>query len=111
MCRLSLGTGLLQLGFQLLVLFVEALDCGLLHQNRLGHVVRRRRLLTHVLLDARLGLRVTRLARVFGLLEAAEQAVNQGLFFSVHGATSWGSGTSDSVKDGAYRRGIQSLLR
>lgn len=77
LCSLSLGTGLLQFGFQLLVLLVEALDCRLLHQDGLGHVVRRRRLLAQVLLDARLGLRVTRLAWVFSLLDAAEQAVDQ----------------------------------
>ena len=46
-------------------------------------------LLAQVLLDAGLGLRVARLAWVFGLLETAEQAVDQGLFFSVHQATSW----------------------
>jgi len=37
-----------------------------------------------VLFDARLRLRVARLAGVLGLLDAAEQAVDQGLFISVH---------------------------
>ncbi|MNV78328.1 hypothetical protein D3C71_1718110 [compost metagenome] len=108
---LGLGTGLLQFGFQLLVLLVEALDRCLLHQDRLGHVIRRRRLLTHMFLDTCLGLRITWLARVFGLLEAAEQAVDQGLFFSIHGATSWGSGQRTASKMGRTGAGFNHWRR
>ncbi|MNP33224.1 hypothetical protein D3C76_1264480 [compost metagenome] len=89
---LGLRTRLLEFGFQLLVLLVETLDRSFLNQNRLGHVVRRRRLLTQMLLDACLGLGIARLARIFGLLDAAEQAIDYGLFFSVHEATSWEAG-------------------
>ncbi|MNN31915.1 hypothetical protein D3C81_1456210 [compost metagenome] len=108
---LGLGTGLLEFGFQLLVLLVEALDCGLLHQDRLGHVIRRRRLLTHMFLDARLGLRITRLARVLGLLDAAKQAVDQGLFFSVHGRPHGVAGHRTASKMGRAGTGFNHWRR
>ncbi|MNR33436.1 hypothetical protein D3C85_1511090 [compost metagenome] len=108
---LGLGTGLLQFGFQLLVLLVEALDRCLLHQDRLGHVIRRRRLLTHMFLDARLGLRITRLARVLGLLDAAKQAVDQGLFFSVHGRPHGVAGHRTASKMGRAGTGFNHWRR
>jgi len=111
LCSLSPGAGLLQLGLQLLVLLVEALDCRLLHQDGLGHVVRRRRLLAQVLLDARLGLRVTRLARVFGLPDAAEQAVDQGLFFNVHGRPRGVAGQRTASKMGCSGAGFNHWRR
>ncbi|MCY1452484.1 hypothetical protein D9M71_694070 [compost metagenome] len=65
--RGRLGLGLLQFGLQLLdlpgqllVLLIEALDCCLLHQNRLGHEISCRRLARQVFLDPRLGLSVAR---------------------------------------------------
>jgi len=99
---LGLATGLLKLGLQLLVLLVQALDRRFLNQDRLGHVIRRRRLLAQVLLDPRLCLCITWLAWVLGLLETAEQAIDQGLFFSVHGATSWEAGHRTCPRWGAW---------
>ncbi|MNZ79215.1 hypothetical protein D3C78_978130 [compost metagenome] len=77
--------GLFQLGLQLLVLLVQAFERSFLNQDRLSHVVGRCRLLLQVLGNARLSLGITGDGRVFGLPESAEQAIDQGLFFTVHG--------------------------
>ncbi len=58
--RLQFSLQLLGLLGELFVLFVEALDGCLLHQNRLGHEIARRWLASQVLLDPRFGLGVAR---------------------------------------------------
>ena len=81
---LGLCFGLRQLGLQLLVLLVELLECSLLHQQRLGHVVRRRGLTCQMLIDPCLGQGIARGRSCLGLLQPCKQPVNQGLLFAVH---------------------------
>ncbi|MOA27317.1 hypothetical protein D3C78_1481860 [compost metagenome] len=57
---MQFGLQLLDLLGQLPVLFIEALDRRLLHQNRLGHEITCRGLARQVFLDPRLGLGVAR---------------------------------------------------
>jgi len=62
--------------------------CRLLHDDRLRHVVRRRRLLRQVRLDVALRFGIARFGLLLGLTQAREETIDQLLFLGLHGMTS-----------------------
>ncbi|MOA04485.1 hypothetical protein D3C78_1240420 [compost metagenome] len=72
------------LRFQLLDPGVQLLDGVFLHDDRLGHVVGRRRLAGDVLVDQRFGLGLAGRGLTLGGAQAGKQAIDQTFLFSVH---------------------------